>query len=95
MNEPDVLSLIELRAFGLPLAAAVASKLSVFSFEPMSEEDLRAAIGSKDALSLSLMDDYFQKFLKCGSVSSLETIQARDEARLKLVARTVEISGQK
>ena|ERR1035438_2023549 len=88
----SVLSSVELYAFRLPLAAAVACKLGFSSFEPMSEDELRNAITQKDAESLVLMDGYFQKFLECGKSPSAETIQARDEARLRLVARTVEIS---
>lgn len=76
----DILSLVELHAFRLPLAAAVASKLGVFSFEPMSEEDLRDAIRTKDTTCLSLMDDYFQNFAEWSKSPSVETIKARDEA---------------
>jgi hypothetical protein len=82
----------ELYAFPLPLAAAVACKLGFASFEPMSEDEIRKAITQKDAESLALMDNYFQRFLECGRSPNSEMVQARDEARFRLVARTVEIS---
>lgn len=89
----DPLSLVELNSFRLPLVAAVASKLGVFTFEPMAEEDLREAIKLKDAASLAFMDDYFQKFLVCGRSCTAENVQARDAARIMLVARTLHVAA--
>ncbi len=83
---------VELEAFRLPLAAAVASKLGVFTFEPMGEEDLRAVIKSKDPETELLMDKYFSLFLECGRSWTQSLSEARDAARLKLVSHTDKFS---
>jgi hypothetical protein len=47
---------LEIHAFRLPLAAAVAAKIGVFGFGPQMEDELRASIQEKDPTTLSFMD---------------------------------------
>jgi hypothetical protein len=68
-----------------PIAVAVATKLGVLQFAPMSEGDVREAIQEKSPDALALMDAYFTKFLVCCTTVNDVTIQARDDARLKLI----------
>lgn len=95
----DSANKLEIEAFRLPLAAAVAAKLDVFGFGPQSEHELRESIRSKDSRTLSLMDDYLAKLLERARASEegagerfQKAAEACEVARKDLVARTVEVS---
>lgn len=90
---------LEVHAFRLPLAAAVAARIGVFGFGPQAEDDLRTSIQGKGPQTLELMDAFFEKLVQRAQASERGDVgdefwkltDACESARKQLVDRTTQL----